>query len=53
MTLPKPILNKRFPRWHARSMRLEEGVGILTFDSMSEMRASFVPSADPVEVCDA
>lgn len=53
MTLPKTINEEQFPLWHARSMGIEEGVGILTFDSINEMRASFVPSHDFSEVGDA
>ena len=39
-----------FPRWHAHAVNMLDGVGILSFTSMSEMRSMFVSSDSPTEV---
>eukprot|EP00904_Undaria_pinnatifida_P004906 jgi/Undpi1/1545/HiC_scaffold_11.g04935.m1 len=52
MTRPQPMFPGTFPRWHAHAVNMLEGVGILSFTSMSEMRSMFVTSDSPAEVLD-
>lgn len=50
MTTPKVTFQSDFPRWHALSMRMVAGVGVLSFPSAAELKSTFVTSKSPAEV---